>query len=125
VVPVPCRAQRPGLLDRFIFGNWLTSPINPVHLVGARLVRRAHGNGLFDAARGGFDAASATTSTYEPQPGQTRPTADFVSERSGESPKYGVVEVLTHPRYKLHVVTSRACPGREQQVAATGYLGAF
>jgi hypothetical protein len=69
---------------------------------------------------------------YELQPGQKRPTADFVSEQFGQSLKefYGgrVHEVLQHPRYRLHIVTSRGrhLLGREHKLATPlGYLGAF
>jgi hypothetical protein len=69
---------------------------------------------------------------YELLPGQKRPTADFVSERFGESLQafYGgrIAEVLNHPRYRLHIVTSRGrhVLAREHGLRTPlGYAGAF
>lgn len=69
---------------------------------------------------------------YELQAGQKRPTAEFVSEQFGQSLQsfYGgrVQEVLSHPRYRLHILTSRSrhMLGHEHKVATPlGYLGAF
>jgi hypothetical protein len=69
---------------------------------------------------------------YELPPGRKSPLPEHVSERFGESLQsfYGgrVREVLEHPRYKLHVVTShgRHVLGREHRIATPlGYLGAF
>jgi hypothetical protein len=69
---------------------------------------------------------------YELAPGQKRPTAEFVSETFGKNLQafYGgrVSEVLNHPRYRLHIVTSRGrhLLAREHGVRTPlGYLGAF
>ena len=69
---------------------------------------------------------------YELQPGQRRPTADFVSEQFGQSLKsfFGgrIQEVLCHPRFRLHIVTSRGrhMLGREHSwYTPLGYMGAF
>ena len=63
---------------------------------------------------------------------QKRPSAARVSEQFGQSLKdfYGgrVQEVLQHPRYRLHIVTSRGrhLLGREHALRTPlGYLGAF
>ena len=69
---------------------------------------------------------------YEVQPGQKRPSADFVSKKFGESLTafYGgrIDEVLQHPRFRLHVLTShgRHVLGREHPIGTPlGYLAAF
>jgi hypothetical protein len=69
---------------------------------------------------------------YELPPGRRTPTAAHVSQRFGEGLEafYGgrLHEVLTHPRFRLHIVTARGrhLLGREHRVATPlGYLGAF
>lgn len=69
---------------------------------------------------------------YALQPGEKRPSAALVSEQFGRSLEdfYGgrVAEVLNHPRYRLHILTSRGrhILGREHKLRTPlGYLGAF
>ena len=127
-----------GPLDRFIFGDWLASTSHEVHLVGASIGAWRMATACL--TQGVNDPVAAFKQLehdyihqhYELQPGQKRPTADFVSERFGESLKsfYGgrVQEVLGHSRYKLHILTSRGrhVLGREHKLATPlGYLGAF
>lgn len=123
-----------GALDRFIFGQWLPQSTQPVHLVGASI-------GAWRMATACLDEPVKASQRlerdyiaqhYELQSGQKRPTADFVSEQFGLSLKsfYGgrVGEVLRHPKYRLHIVTSRGrhMLGREHRWATPlGYLGAF
>ena len=123
-----------GPLDRFIFGDWLARSDHPVHLVGASIGAWRMATACLSHPVAAFERLEHDyiAQHYELQPGQKRPTADFVSEQFGESLKsfYGcrVAEVLTHPRYKLHIVTSRGRQvlGREHKVATPlGYLGAF
>jgi hypothetical protein len=123
-----------GALDRFLFGQWLPQTSHPVHLVGAsigawRLATACLNNPVEAFKRLEHDYIHQH---YELQPGQKRPTADFVSEQFGQSLKtfYGgrVPEVLGHPRYRLHIVTSRGrhVLGREHKWGTPlGYLGAF
>ncbi|MES2360786.1 MAG: phospholipase [Pseudomonadota bacterium] len=123
-----------GPLDRFIFGDWLARSSHFVHLVGAsigawRMATACLGDPVSAFKRLEHDYIHQH---YELQPGQKRPTADFVSEQFGRSLKdfYGgrVREVLQHPRYRLHIVTSRGrhMLGREHRLATPlGYLGAF
>jgi hypothetical protein len=123
-----------GPLDRFLFGQWLPQTSHPVHLVGASIGAWRLATACLD------DPAEALQRLehdyihqhYELQPGQKRPTADHVSEQFGLSLKsfYGgrVQEVLNHPRYRLHIVTSRGrhVLGREHKWGTPlGYLGAF
>jgi hypothetical protein len=123
-----------GALDRFLFGQWLPQTSHPVHLVGAsigawRLATACLNDPVEAFRRLEHDYIHQH---YELQPGQKRPTADFVSKQFGQSLKsfYGgrVQEVLGHPRYRLHIVTSRGrhVLGREHKWGTPlGYLGAF
>ena len=127
-----------GPLDRFIFGDWLAQSNHEVHLVGASIGAWRMATACL--TQGVNDPVAAFKQLehdyihqhYELQPGQKRPTADFVSERFGESLKSfyrgRVQEVLGHSRYKLHILTSRGrhVLGREHKLATPlGYLGAF
>ncbi len=123
-----------GALDRFIFGDWLTRSSQPVDLVGAsigawRMATACLHNPVAAFARLEHDYIHQH---YELAPGQKRPTAEFVSEMFGQSllDFYGgrVPEVLQHPRYKLHIVTSRGrhVLNTEHGLRTPlGYLGAF
>ncbi len=123
-----------GALDRFIFGDWLAHSAHPVHLVGASIGAWRMATACLDQPVKAFERLERDyiAQHYELQPGQKRPTADFVSEQFGLSLKsfYGgrVQEVLNHPKYRLHIVTSRGrhMLGREHRWATPlGYLGAF
>ncbi len=123
-----------GALDRFIFGDWLSTTAHPVHLVGASIGAWRMATACLNDPVSAFNRLESDYihQHYELQPGQKRPTADFVSEQFGQSLKnfYGgrVHEVLQHPRYRLHIVTSRGrhVLGREHKVGTPlGYLGAF
>ena len=123
-----------GPLDRFIFGDWLAASNHEVHLVGASIGSWRMATACLNDPVAAFKRLEHDYihQHYELQPGQKRPTADFVSEQFGQSLQsfYGgrVQEVLSHSRYKLHIVTSRGrhVLGREHKVATPlGYLGAF
>ncbi len=123
-----------GPLDRFIFGEWLPQTTHPVHLVGASIGAWRMATACLNDPVTAFQRLEHDYihQHYELQPGQKRPGADFVSEQFGQSLKsfYGgrVQEVLSHPRFRLHIVTSRGrhMLGREHRVATPlGYLGAF
>ena len=123
-----------GSLDRFIFGDWLIQSTQPVHLVGASIGAWRMATACLDSPVAAFNRLEHDYigQHYVLAPGQKRPTADAVSEQFGKSLAdfYGgrVGEVLDHPRYKLHIVTSRGrhLLGREHPVATPlGYLGAF
>ena len=123
-----------GALDRFIFGDWLTQSSQPVNLVGASIGAWRMATGCLHDPVTAFKRLEHDYihQHYELAPGQKRPTAEFVSEAFGKSLQafYGgrVEEVLQHPRYRLHIVTSR---GRHVLATETklrtplGYLGAF
>ncbi|HSV52288.1 MAG TPA: phospholipase [Burkholderiaceae bacterium] len=123
-----------GPLDRFLFGQWLASSTHEIHLVGASIGAWRMATACLLDPVAGFEALERDyiQQHYELKPGQKRPTPEFVSEQFGASLQafYGgkVAGVLQHPRYKLHVVTSRGrhVLGREHQLRTPlGYLGAF
>jgi hypothetical protein len=121
-------------LDKFIFGDWLAQSAHTVHLLGASIGAWRMATAMLKAPKAAFDrlAHDYIRQDYEIEPGRKRPTARHVSERFGESLEsfFGMQlhDVLQHPRYRLHVVTSRgrhvlAREGRLRTPA--GYLGAF
>ncbi|MCI5067199.1 patatin-like phospholipase family protein [Acidovorax sp.] len=123
-----------GPLDRFIFGEWLVQSSQPVHLVGASIGAWRMATACLDDPVAAFERLEHDYihQHYDLPPGKKRPTAAHVSERFGQSLAafYGgrIGEVLHHPRFRLHIVTSRGrhLLGREHRVATPlGYLGAF
>jgi hypothetical protein len=123
-----------GPLDRFIFGSWLTQSGQPVHLVGASIGAWRMATACVQAPLPAFEQFERDyiAQDFSPGPGQTRLSAQHVSDRFGESLRsfYGgrVAQVLAHPRYRLHIVTSRGrhVLGREHGLRTPlGYLGAF
>ena len=123
-----------GPLDRFIFGEWLPRSNQPVHLVGASIGAWRMATACLPEAVPAFERLEHDYihQDYTPPPGKKRPTAAHVSERFGQNLQafYGgqVDEVLSHPRYHLHIVASRGrhVLAREHRLATPlGYLGAF
>ncbi len=123
-----------GPLDRFIFGDWLAGTSQQVHLVGASIGAWRMATACLHDPAAAFQRLEDDyiQQHIEAQPGQKRPSAQVVSEQFGQSLKdfYGgrVQEVLQHPRYRLHIVTSRGrhLLGREHGLRTPlGYLGAF
>lgn len=135
---VPAAAGGPkGLsllpLDRFLFGSWLAEAPQTIHLLGASVGAWRMGC----ACRNDPDAALAElaedylTQHYEHAPGKP-PRAAHVSEVFGRTLEQRLgqhaAELLSHPRRRLHVFTSRgrhllAREGRWR--TPLGYLGAF
>jgi hypothetical protein len=123
-----------GPLDRFIFGEWLPRSDQPVDLVGASIGAWRMATACLNESGAAFERLEHDYihQHYDVPPGKKRPSAAHVSERFGQSLQafYGgrVDEVLSHPRYRLHIVTSRGrhLLRREQAVVTPlGYLGAF
>ncbi len=123
-----------GPLDRFIFGEWLARSSQPVHLVGASIGAWRMATACLDDSARAFERLERDyiAQDYELEPGQNSPTAAHVSERFGQNLQsfYGgrINEVLNHPRYRLHVVTSRGrhLLSRQHKLRTPlGYLGAF
>ncbi|MFG6415466.1 patatin-like phospholipase family protein [Roseateles sp. DC23W] len=127
-------------LDRFLFGDWLPQSSHPVHLVGASIGAWR----MATAALAHRDVATAfetmaeayVTQEYDVLPGEKRPRPEGVSRRFGEILAQifegREADVLAHPRFRLHVVTSRGqhkglgLLAREGRLRTPlGYLGAF
>ena len=123
-----------GPLDRFIFGDWLAKTTHPVHLVGAsigawRMATACLRNSLTELKKLEHDYIRQS---YEIKPGEKFANADTVTRDFSNilanfyAGKAG--DVLSHPRFKLHIITSRGrhILQRERKLATPlGYLGAF
>ena len=121
-------------LDRFLFGEWLPLSAQRVDLIGASIGAWRMAAAMLDDP---VDALAALEHAYIHQdfdvpPGRKTPTKGHVSERFGEGihAMFGKREneVLNHPRYRLHVLTSRGrhILHRENRIRSTlGYAGAF
>lgn len=123
-----------GPLDRFIFGHWLARSRQPVDLVGASIGAWRMATACLEQPAQAFERLERDyiAQRFDPPAGQKRTPAWLVSERFAQSLQdfYGgrVAEVLNHPRYRLHVVTSRGQKllARESRWRTpVGYLGAF
>jgi hypothetical protein len=123
-----------GRLDRLIFGDWLAGSQHTVDLVGASIGAWRMATACMSAPVAGFERLERDYigQHYEPEPGRTMPSAAQVSARFGASLQafYGgrVDEVLNHPRYRLHIITSHGRhvlhrDGRWR--TPLGYAGAF
>jgi hypothetical protein len=123
-----------GRLDRFLFTQWLPQSQQPIDLIGASIGAWRMATACLN------DVGTAFTRLehdyihqhYATPPGRTMPAPEQVSAEFGAKllSFYGgrVNEVLHHPRYRLHVVTTR---GRHLLKRETGwrphlgYAGAF
>jgi hypothetical protein len=136
---VPAAAGGPkglvlGPLDRFLFGQWLPRTDHTVHLVGASIGAWRMATACLHEPVQAFERLERDyiAQRFDVPPGASRPTAALVSRQFGEELQrfYGgrVGEVLAHPRFRLHVVTSRGrhVLAREHRIGTPiGYLGAF
>lgn len=139
VVTIPAAAGGPkglilGALDRFLFGDWLAPTTHTIDLVGASIGAWRMATACLQEPVAAFERLEHDyiRQHYELQPGQKRPPPERVSELFGQNLQafYGgrVQEVLNHPRYRLHILTSRGrhLLGREHGLRTPlGYLGAF
>ncbi len=123
-----------GAMDRFLFGEWLPRSDQEVDLVGASIGAWRMATACLDNPVAAFERLEHDYihQHYELAPGQKRVTADQVSETFGRSLQsfYGgrIPEVLNHPRYRLHIVTSRGRHVLHTEHGLRtplGYLGAF
>ena len=123
-----------GPLDRFIFGHWLPQSSQPVHLVGASIGAWRMATACLNDPVVAFERLEHDyiAQHYELPPGQSKVTAEQVSREFGRSLQafYGgrMAEVLNHPRYRLHLVTSHGRHVlRREHPALTplGYAGAY
>jgi hypothetical protein len=120
-------------LDRFVFGAWLAASGHTVHLLGASIgAWRMATACLHDpATRLAQMADDYIRQDYEHAPGKP-PTSRHVSEVFGAKLRQRFdgrqAEVLGHPRYRLHVFTSRGRHVLRRQGRMRmplGYAGAF
>ena len=121
-------------LDRFLFGEWLPQSTQPVDLIGASIGAWRMAAAMLNNP---VDALAMLERAYIYQdfdlpPGRKAPTKEHVSQRFGEGIQamFGKreLEVLTHPRYRLHVLTSRGrhLLRRDTRLRSPlGYAGAF
>jgi len=123
-----------GSLDRFLFGEWLPQSSQPIDLVGASIGAWRMATACMDQPVKGFDRLlhDYIHQDYKVPKGQKRPTAQQVSQEFRQTLEvfYGghISEVLNHPRYRLHVMTSRGkhILHREHPVLTPlGYAGAY
>ena len=123
-----------GPLDRYLFGHWLPHSAQPIDLVGASIgAWRLATACLADPVQGLHRLEhDYIHQNYPVPPGQKRPSASQISQAfsAGLQGFYGahVSEVLQHPRYRLHVITShgRHLLGREGAWRTPiGYAGAY
>ena len=102
-----------GALDRFIFGDWLTASTQPIDLVGASIGAWRMATACLNEPVAAFGRLEHDYihQHYALAPGQKRPSAAQVSELFGENLQafYAgrVREAIQHPRFRLHIVTSR------------------
>jgi hypothetical protein len=123
-----------GPIDRFLFGEWLPKSAQPIDLVGASIGAWRLANACLHDAKTAFEQFEHgyIHQHFEVPAGQKRMSAKEVSAQFGEGLRsfYGgrTREVLRHPRFRLHVITSRGrhILGREGRARTpAGYLGAF
>jgi hypothetical protein len=121
-------------LDRFLFGHWLKEGGRPLHLLGASIGAWRMASACLPDADAALQrmAHDYIHQRYEHEPGK-QPSARHVSETFGaklaEHFDGHEAALLAHPRFRLHVFTSRgrhALLRREGRVRTPlGYLGAF
>jgi hypothetical protein len=123
-----------GPLDRYLFGHWLPKSNQTVHLVGASIGAWRMAAACLDQPQQMLERLERDYigQHYALQPGEKRPAPARVSALFAENLQafFGgrVAEVLHHPRYRLHVVTSRGrglLKHERSGLTLAGYLGAF
>jgi hypothetical protein len=99
-------------LDRFIFGHWLPQSTQTVHLLGASIGSWRMAAACMPNAEEALAvlAEDYITQSYPHKPGKM-PTARAISEAFAVTLQKRVgsqaATLLSHPRYRLHVITSR------------------
>ena len=102
-----------GPMDRFLFNEWLPNSQQKIDLVGASIGAWRMATACMTNSRAGFQRLERDYihQHYELKPGEKYPSAQQVSDsfRANLNLFYGgqVESLLMHPRYKLHVLTSR------------------
>jgi hypothetical protein len=123
-----------GPLDRFVFGEWLASSEHPVDLVGASIGAWRMATACLAQGTQAFERLEHDYihQHYETTPDRKRPSADSVSKAFGRTLEGfyegRVPEILQHPRYRLHIMTSRGrhlLHTENSWRTPLGYLGAY
>ena len=123
-----------GPLDRFIFGRWLSQTTQSIDLVGASIGAWRMATACLDNPVASFQRFEHDYihQHYELKSGEKRPSAAHVSAIFGQNLQsfFGgrVGEVLNHPRFRLHIMTTRGrhILRRENRWRTpVGYLGAI
>ena len=130
-------------LDKFIFGEWLKTSNQPVDLLGASIGAWRMATACMNDCEAGFDRLTRDyiAQDYEPvynkRGKRVMPSSEFVSAEFSKALvsffENHLQEVLNHPRYRLHVVTSRGRgflkqtnPNKRLQArTALGFAGAY
>ncbi|HET8870407.1 MAG TPA: phospholipase, partial [Aquabacterium sp.] len=100
-------------LDQHLFGDWLPQGKGEIHLVGASIGAWRMATALMPDAAAAFErfARAYIHQQYEPEAGRSFPSSQRISEgfRQALIDMFGqhLPTLLQHPRYRLHVVTSR------------------
>jgi hypothetical protein len=125
-------------LDKFIFGEWLKTSNQSVDLVGASIGAWRMATACMDDCEAGFDRLTRDyiAQDYEPvynkRGKRVMPSPEFVSAEFGKALRSfyegHLAEVLNHPRYNLHIITSRGRgflrqTHQEQRLQARTVLG--
>lgn len=122
-----------GPLDQYIFGTWLPKSSQPVDLVGASIGAWRMATACMSDPMAGYRRLSHDYihQHYDLEPGQRMPPPQRVSAEFGRNLHLfydgHVAALLSHPRYRLHILTTRGrhLLGREQRLRTPiGYLGA-
>ena len=123
-----------GPLDRFIFGKWLPQSSQSVALVGASIGAWRMATACLNQPVAAFERLEHDYihQHYELPEGQKRVSAQQVSDEFGHNLQafYGgrIAEVLSHPRYQLHIMTShgqRLLHREHPWWTPVGYAAAF
>lgn len=121
-------------LDQLLFGEWLPQSTQPIDLVGGSIgaFRLATAARTHPRAMLGELAERYIHQDFETEPGRKLPSAKAVSAgvRRWTSDFFSgaAEEILRHPRYRLHVVTSRGRGLLRKEVPGLthlGFLGAY
>jgi len=122
-----------GPLDRLIFGDWLPRAAQPVHLVGASIGAWRMAAACMDDPVAAFERLETgyIHGDMTPPPGRQLPSPAQVSALTAGNLRAmyedHVPAILSHPRYRLHVIAARGrhLLGREGRWRTpAGYLGA-
>jgi hypothetical protein len=120
-------------LDRFVFGHWLPASVQTVHLMGASIGAWRMATACLSNADAALRqlAEGYIEQSYPRVAGQLPKKRD-VSRVFAEVLEAGlgrhVTQILSHPRFRLHVITSRGrhIMRREGRLTTPlGYLGAY